>query len=145
MAKAADAAHALGNVDELIVVTLLDELFKTAMHESDLRYGFDNMLILNHEVKMHGLGKHRMLRAERNNGTSRHAYSPSFPAAASLAAFAASAARTFAAFSGSMFASFASILAARSSAVMAGLAVGADAGSGADAAALTAATAAESA
>ena len=74
MAKAADAAHALGNVDELVVVALFHELLKAAVHKSNLGNGLDDMLVFNDEIEVHGLGKHRVLRTERDNGTSRHAY-----------------------------------------------------------------------
>ena len=58
VAKAADAAHALGNVDELVVVSLLNQLLKSAVNKTNLGNRLYHVLVLDHQVKMHGLGQH---------------------------------------------------------------------------------------
>ena len=105
MAERADAADTLGNVDELVVVARFHQLFQAAVHETDLWDGLEDRLVFHHEVKMQRLGKHRVLRAERDDRCLSHAYSPAFPSAPAPAArcFSKNAARTRAAFSGSMF------------------------------------------
>ena len=73
VAKTANAANALCNIDELVNVARLDELLQSAMHEADLRNSLNNVLVFNHEVQMQRLGQHRVLRAERNHGRLAHA------------------------------------------------------------------------
>ena len=46
MTEGADAADALGNIDELVVVARFHELLKAAMHEADLGHGLDDLLVL---------------------------------------------------------------------------------------------------
>ena len=72
MARGADAADALGDVDELVVVAGLHELLQAAVHEPDLRDGFDDLLVLNHQVQVERLGQHGMLRAEGDDSLLAH-------------------------------------------------------------------------
>ena len=60
MTEGADAAEALGVIDELVVVARFDELLLAAMHEADLGHGLDDLLILDDEVQMKRLGENRI-------------------------------------------------------------------------------------
>src|ERR1039458_8897482 len=62
--KAADAADALGDIDKLDVVLLLDELLQAAMDEANGRAGLDYLFVFDHQIKVDRLRQHRMLRAE---------------------------------------------------------------------------------
>ena len=56
VAERADAADALRNVDELVVVARFDQLLEAAVHEANLRDGFDDLLVLDDQVQVKGLG-----------------------------------------------------------------------------------------
>ena len=77
--KAADAAHALGNIDIFFEIFCLHELFQPAVHKADAGYGPDHDLVLQHKVQVDGLGQHRMLRAERYDASFGHLSLTPFP------------------------------------------------------------------
>ena len=79
MPEGADAADALGHVDELVVVARFDELLKTAVDEADLRDRLDNGFVLHHQIEVQRLGQHRVLRSERDDGRLSHATHLPFP------------------------------------------------------------------
>lgn len=62
---APDAADALGNVDELVVVAGFHELLQAAVHEPDLREHVHDGLVLHHQIEVQRLREHRMLGARR--------------------------------------------------------------------------------
>ena len=73
----ADAADALGNVDELVVVAGLHELLQAAVHEPDLREHVHDGLVLHHQIEVQRLREHRVLGPEGNDGRLAHAILPS--------------------------------------------------------------------
>ena len=72
-----NAADALRNVNVLMDIARLDELFETTMDESDLRKNIDDRFVFNHEVEMDRLRQNRMLGSEWNDLCFCHCYSPS--------------------------------------------------------------------
>ena len=66
--EAADAADALGDIDELDVVLLLDQLLQAAMDEADGRARLDDLFVFDHQVEVDRLRQHRVLRAEGDDG-----------------------------------------------------------------------------
>lgn len=77
MTERTNAADALRNVDVLMDIARLDELFETTMDESDLRKNIDDRFVFNHEVEMDRLRQNRMLGSEWYDLCFRHCYSPS--------------------------------------------------------------------
>ena len=71
MNEAADPADPFGDIDELLVIFLLHQLFQPAVNEPDRRPGFDDLLVLNHQVEMNGFGQNRVLRT-KGNESARH-------------------------------------------------------------------------
>ena len=56
VAKAADAADALGNIDIFFIVLGLDEFFQPAVHKPDAGHRLYDDLVLEHEVEVYRLG-----------------------------------------------------------------------------------------
>ena len=76
MTEGADAADSLGNVNELMDIPGLGELFKSAVHEADARNDIDDLLVLDNQIEMKGLRQNRMLRAVRNHEITCHSLLP---------------------------------------------------------------------
>ena len=73
MPECADAADSLRDVYELVVVLRLHEPLEAAVDEPDLRHGLDDHFVLDDKVEVKRLGKHRMLRTERDYRFLAHA------------------------------------------------------------------------
>ncbi len=66
--ETADAADAFGNIDELDVVLLLDELLQAPVDEADRGARLDHLFVFHHQVEVDRLGQHRVLRAKGDDG-----------------------------------------------------------------------------
>ena len=77
MPEGADAADTLCDIDELLEIALLDQLFQSAVDVADGRHGADDFLILQLQIQMDRLRQDRMLRAKGNGSEFSHCHPPS--------------------------------------------------------------------